>query len=41
MTGNGRQYRSIAAVSKTLLDRSLCVNDINPNDLDILNLSKK
>jgi len=37
MTGNGRQYRLMGAISKTLIDRSLCVDNINPDDLDSLN----
>jgi hypothetical protein len=37
MTGNGRTYHSIPAISETLFDRSLYVDGIDPNELEKLN----
>ncbi len=34
MSGNGRTYYSIPAISKTLIDRSFSINGIDPNKLD-------
>jgi hypothetical protein len=37
MTGDGRQYHLIRAISKTLIDRSSSINSIDTNDLDDFN----
>jgi hypothetical protein len=34
MVGNGRNYTSISPISKTLIDRSLSLDGIDPNELD-------
>jgi len=41
MTGNGRQYHSIAAISKTLIDSSLYLDGIDTNDFDNFNRELK